>query len=100
MANAASEPKKRGPMSKADKVAKGLDTAFAALNEVPAVTFTQPAEVIGLNEYIKTKERDGVVLVEVSHPDAVEGDVFQGVYSGIRLKKGAPSAKYSDGTTE
>lgn len=94
------EPKKRGPMSKADKVAKGLDTAFAALNEVPAVTFTQPAEVIGLNEYIKTKERDGVVLVEVSHPDAVDGDVFQGVYSGIRLKKGAPSAKYSDGTTE
>lgn len=94
------EPKKRGPMSKADKVAKGLDTAFAALNEVPAVTFTQPVEVIGLNEYIKTKERDGVVLVEVSHPDAVEGGVFQGVYSGIRLKKGAPSAKYSDGTTE
>lgn len=94
------EPKKRGPMSKADKVAKGLDTAFAALNEVPAVTFTQPVEVIGLNEYIKTKERDGAVLVEVSHPDAVEGDVFQGVYSGIRLKKGAPSAKYSDGTTE
>lgn len=94
------EPKKRGPMSKADKVAKGLDAAFAALNEVPAVTFTQPVEVIGLHEYIKTKERDGVVLVEVSHPDAVEGDVFQGVYSGIRLKKGAPSAKYSDGTTE
>lgn len=94
------EPKKRGPMSKADKVAKGLDAAFAALAEVPAVTFTKTVEVIGLPEYIKTKERDGVVLVQVTHPDAVEGDTFQGGYSGIRLKKGAPSAMYSDGTTE
>ena len=94
------EPKKRGPMSKADKVAKGLDTAFAALSEPPKVTFTEPVEVIGLHEYIKTKERDGSVLVEVSHPDAMDGDIFQGVYSGIRLKRGALSAKYSDGTTE
>lgn len=94
------EPNKRGPMSKADKVEKGLDTAFAALSEAPKVTFTEPVEVIGLHEYIKTKERDGSVLVEVSHPDAVEGDIFQGVYSGIRLRKGVLSAKYSDGTTE
>lgn len=94
------EAKKRGPMSKADKVANALDVAIAALSEAPTVTFTQPVEVIGLHEYIKTKERDGAVLVEVSHPDAVEGDVFQGVYSGIRLKKGAPSATYSDGSTE
>lgn len=94
------EAKKRGPMSRADKVAKGLDVAIAALTEAPTVTFTEPVEVIGLHAYIKTKERDGAVLVEASHPDAVEGDVFQGVYSGIRLKKGAPSATYSDGTTE
>ena len=94
------EPKKRGPMSKADKVAKGLDTAFAALSAVPSVSFSEPVEVIGLHEYIKTKERDGSVLVEVSHPDAVEGDIFQGVYSGIRLKRGVLCATYSDGTTE
>ena len=94
------EPKKRDPMSKADKVAKGLDSAFAALSEAPKVTFTEPVEVIGLHEYIKTKKRDGSVLVEVSHPDAMDGDIFQGVYSGIRLKRGALSAKYSDGTTE
>lgn len=94
------EAKKRGPMSRADKVATALDVAIAALTEAPTVTFTEPVEVIGLHEYIKTKERDGAVLVEVSHPDAADGDVFQGVYSGIRLKKGAPSATYSDGTTE
>jgi len=94
------EPKKRGPMSKADKVAKGLDAAFAALTVAPKATFTVPVEVIGLHEYIKTKERDGSVLVEVSHPDAVDGDIYQGVYSGIRLKRGVLSAKFSDGTTE
>jgi len=94
------EPKKRGPMSKADKVAKGLDAAFAALTVAPKATFTVPVEVIGLHEYIKTKERDGSVLVEVSHPDAVDGDIFQGVYSGIRLKRGVLCATYSDGTTD
>ena len=94
------EPKKRGPMSKADKVAKGLDAAFAALTVAPKATFTVPVEVIGLHEYIKTKERDGSVLVEISHPDAVDGDIFQGVYSGIRLKRGVLCATYSDGTTD
>ena len=94
------EPKKRGPMSKADKVAKGLDAAFAALTVAPKATFTVPVEVIGLHEYIKTKERDGSVLVEVSHPDAVDGDIYQGVYSGIRLRRGVLCATYSDGTTD
>lgn len=105
------ETKKRGPKSKAERTAEALTVAFSALAEaqvaaepeiapvVVPVAAIEPAQ-ISLTDYIKTKERDFAPLVEISHPDAPDGGFHAGVFSGIRLKRGPCSAKYSDGTTE
>ena len=54
-------------------------------------TFIRRTEIVHL-------ERD-VVLVEVSHPQALS-DSYPGTYGGIRLKKGQVGVRYSDGSTE
>lgn len=56
-----------------------------------------------LADYIRDVEgrhasRD-VYAVEVSHPDGEER-VYPGTYSGIRIKRGTLSVRYSDGTRE
>jgi len=53
-----------------------------------------------LAEYIARMEREAfpVVLVQISHPDATDGAIHQGPYSGIRLVKGDCRAILSDGT--
>lgn len=56
-----------------------------------------------LSEYIadvegRHAERD-VYPVEVTYPDAEER-VYPASYCGIRIKPGALSVRYSDGTTE
>lgn len=108
----ADQPKKRGRKSNAEKAAEAAlaaqsqpveAQAHAAHEIAPAPVFTappvQPAPV-DLMTFIRSKERDGVVLVEITHPDAEDGGHYPGIYSGIRLKRGPCQALYSDGTTE
>lgn len=41
-----------------------------------------------------------LTVCKVTHPDAIEGDVYEGTFAGFRLSKGAtPSALISDGST-
>ena len=48
----------------------------------------------------RLKIPDGVVLVELSHPDAPsESTVWPGAFSGYRSGQGVRSAKWSDGTS-
>jgi hypothetical protein len=106
------EPKKRGPKSKAEKVAEALTVAFAAIgqgsaqegmgvaSEPVSVAFVAPPVApVGLTvaEFIKAHERDDNVLVAVWHPDA-DGGIHQGIFSGIRLNRGPLAAQYSDGS--
>lgn len=112
------ETRKRGPKSRADKTAHALDVAMSAIaqdqaaseSDAAPASATAPtfepvaaattADVQPLNEYIQARERDFAPLVQITHPQADEGTIHAGVYSGIRLKKGPCQALYSDGTTE
>lgn len=61
----------------------------------------EDADVLPLADYVKAMEAAALPLTvcEIVHPEAVNGSVHQGVYSGIRLTKGdAASAKLSDGS--
>ena len=86
------------------------ETASEQLNTVPVEI---PQQAVGLPpvqrsvpplaEYIQEVEakyvaRD-VYAVEVTHPNGEER-VYPGMYSGIRIKQGPMSVRYSDGTTE
>lgn len=109
----ADQPKKRGPKSKADKVAEGLTVALAALPKeqespvadapvIPVFVAEKAPQVpvMPLDDYIKTMQQDFPPLVELTHPDATDGGFHNGIYSGFRLKKGPCQALYSDGTTK
>lgn len=42
----------------------------------------------------------GITVCAITHPDAIDGAIHEGVMSGIRLTKGsAVSATLSDGST-
>jgi hypothetical protein len=109
------EPKKRGPKSKAEKVAEALTVAFTAIEQGNATSVDEsaaepvsvdfvapPIEPVGMTvaDYIKTKERDGNVLVAVWHPEAQDGAIHSGIYSGVRLYRGPLAAQYTDGTKD
>lgn len=107
----AEQPKKRGRKSAADRVAEGVTVAVEALTQpapeksaepvvVPAFVQKMAAPVLSLQEFIASKERADVPLVEVTHPEADDGGFYQSKFSGIRLKKGDCRVMYSDGTTE
>lgn len=108
----ADQPKKRGRKSNAEKAAEAAlmaqsqpveAQAHAAPEIAPEPVFAPPAirpAHVDLMTFIRSKERDGVVLVEITHPDAEDGGHYPGIYSGIRLKRGPCQALYSDGTTE
>lgn len=105
------EPKRRGRPPKAVPIVapeylrearrnaaeQGSDTSL------PAVTFEAPKPAIhaSLADYIASVEgsrlADGIVLVRVSHPDAVTG-IHQGRFSGIHTSQGPEVAYWSDGT--
>ena len=63
-----------------------------------AATTVEPLEAFIRRTEVVHLERD-VVLVEVSHPQALS-DSYPGTYGGIRLKKGPAGVRYSDGLTE
>lgn len=63
-----------------------------------ATTAVEPLEAFIRRTEVVHLERD-VVLVEVSHPQALS-DSYPGTYGGIRLKKGQVGVRYSDGSTE
>ena len=108
----ADQPKKRGRKSNAEKAAEAAllaqsspveAQAHAAPEIAPEPVFAPPAiqpAHVDLMTFIRSKERDGAVLVEITHPDAEDGGHYSGIYSGIRLKRGPCQALYSDGTTE
>jgi hypothetical protein len=110
----AEQPKKRGRKSAADRVAEGVTVAVHALapveaekpaearQEAPAPAFVEAIKpaVMSLHDFIASKERADVPLVEVTHPEAEDGGFFSSRFSGIRLKKGECRVMYSDGTTE
>lgn len=108
----ADQPKKRGRKSNFEKAAEAAlnsqpdpakAQAHAATEIAPAPVFAAPAirpAHVDLMTFIRSKERDGVVLVEITHPDAEDSGHYPGIYSGIRLKRGTCQALYSDGTTE
>ena len=108
----AEQPKKRGRKSAADRVAEGVTVAVEALTQpaqekpsepvsvAPAFVQKMAAPVLSLQEFIASKERADVPLVEVTHPEADDGGFFHSKFSGIRLKKGDCRVMYSDGTTE
>lgn len=61
---------------------------------------TAPAE--DLSAYAKRIERvaQPLAVCIITHPDAVDGAIFEGVYAGIRLVNGPEmSARLSDGST-
>lgn len=68
-----------------------------------AKTNAPEAKVESLEAFIRRTEvvhlKRDVVLVEVSHPQALS-DSYPGTYGGIRLKKGPVGVRYSDGSTE
>lgn len=68
-----------------------------------AKTKAPEAKVEPLEAFIRRTEvvhlKRDVVLVEVSHPQALS-DSYPGTYGGIRLKKGPVGVRYSDGSTE
>lgn len=108
----ADQPKKRGRKSNAEKAAEvallaqtqPVEANVHAAHEIaPEPVFSAPAiqpAHVDLMTFIRSKERDSVVLVEITHPDAEDGGHYPGIYSGIRLKRGPCQALYSDGTTE
>lgn len=57
-------------------------------------------EVEPIGAFIARIEREAqpLAVVQVSHPDAKEGAIFQGTYAGIRQVKGDPGAILSDGS--
>lgn len=63
-----------------------------------ATTAVEPLEAFIRRTEVVHLKRD-VVLVEVSHPQALS-DSYPGTYGGIRLKKGPVGVRYSDGSTE
>lgn len=99
------EPKKRGRKSNAEKAAEAAllaqdQAAQEIASEPVSVAFvTTPVVPVGVtvDDFIKSKERDGNVLVAIWHPDATDG-VHQGIYSGVVLNRGPLAAQYSDGT--
>lgn len=53
-----------------------------------------------LGAFIARIEREAQPLpvVQISHPDAKDGEVYEGTYAGIRQVKGEPGAILSDGS--
>lgn len=60
----------------------------------------EPKEIEPFDAFAARMERDAqpLAVVQVSHPDAVDGGLYLGVYAGIRLVKGEPGAVLSDGS--
>lgn len=106
-------------MSKANKADQTAPESNAAQEgNAPIVTdadvgdVTDPAPIApppqpshaapSLNDFIRqmerdVQERDGLVITRISHPDAEDGAVYQGVYAGIPLARGEPGMLLSDG---
>lgn len=86
------------------EMAKDLEHAMQGMPEgARVVTIPKDVDAEPLKDYIARVEavhvgRD-VFAVEITHPEASAG-VHPGRFSGIRLKQGAPSVTYSDGTKE
>lgn len=69
---------------------------MAKKNEQPS------AEVPTLQEYIAQAEAKAqpLAICQITHPEAIDGTVHEGTYSGIRMVRGdALSALLSDGST-
>lgn len=45
------------------------------------------------------KQAQPLAVVQINHPDAKDGEIYQGTYAGIRQVKGEPGAILSDGST-
>lgn len=59
-------------------------------------------DIPSLKDYVAQMEEKAqpLTVCQVTHPDAKDGDVYVGVYSGIRMAKGdSPLAVISDGST-
>ena len=59
-------------------------------------------DIPSLKEYVAQMEEKAqpLTVCQITHPDAKDGDVYVGVYSGIRMVKGDdPSALISNGST-
>lgn len=69
--------------------------------EPPEALVSPPvkADLPSLADYIKARERDGVVLVRVTYPGA-EPHVFPSKYSGVTVADGELSCLYADGSTD
>lgn len=97
----ADEQKRRGrpPKVKADEPREARNNAAVEGAEALAAPVAAPVvESAGdLAGYVESMERDGAVLVAITHPDATPG-VYQGRYSGIRMSPGPKSATWSDGS--
>lgn len=73
----------------------------AEVEPSPEVVAPPPvkADLPSLADYIKARERDGVVLVRVTYPGA-EPQVFPSKFSGVTVADGELSCLYADGSTE
>jgi len=61
-----------------------------------------PMEVESLSAYAARMEEKAqpLTVCQITHPNAKDGDIYQGKYAGIRLVRGdIPSALVSNGTT-
>lgn len=47
-------------------------------------------DTLSLKEFVAQSEAAAqpLTIVEVTHPDAKDGDIYEGTYSGIRMVKG------------
>lgn len=57
------------------------------------------ADMPTLADYIKARERDGIVLTRVTYPQATP-HVYAGMYSGIVVADGPLSCTWSDGSKQ
>jgi hypothetical protein len=87
-------------MAKA-KTAPALPSQPVTVAHEPSpVVVTAPApDLPTLADFIKSRERDGIVLVRVTYPGA-ECHVFPGKFSGVTVTAGPLSCLYADGSTE
>lgn len=74
---------------------------YAAKAELEVPAAVQDLDLPKFDEFVRKHEDaaqlQGAVVAEITHPDAGDG-IYQGRDAGIRTKKGAASATYSDGS--
>lgn len=61
---------------------------------------SETVEIEPIGAFIARIERQAqpLAVAQISHPDAKEGEVYQGTFAGIRQVKGEPGAILSDGS--